>query len=215
MALHLPSRDFWHPFSAVKPVSFDYAIASQNQWGSLTFSLLLSLVVHAIVVANVAFRTDDSRVNRTFIHSSADLLVRVVLDKHQPTVKSASPIPWPVGNAVEKPVAPDSVAPPTEEISEESPYASPDSIEQMASIIDPLDLPLPPDSFSVEGFMRIKVFVNEEGFADNVELLESNFAEDYASTLVVLFKSAKFSPGLSGGRAIKSWRIVEIDYSSS
>jgi hypothetical protein len=85
----------------------------------------------------------------------------------------------------------------------------------MASIIDPLDLPLPLESFSPEGFMRIKVFVNEDGLADSVELLESNFAEDYVSTVVGLFKTAKFSPGVSGGKAIKSWRIVEIDYSSS
>lgn len=178
-------------------------------------SLLMSLVAHAIVAGTIAYPPNDSTANQNSIHSTPGLIASIALAKPQPTLKSASLTPWPFDNAVEKPVVPDFVAPPTEEISEESPYASPDSIEKMASIIDPPALPLPSDSFSLEGFMRIKVFVNEEGFADNVELLESNFAEDYASTLVVLFKSAKFSPGLSGGKAIKSWRIVEIDYSSS
>jgi hypothetical protein len=132
-----------------------------------------------------------------------------------PPLKSTSPTARSFDNKAEKPVISDIVAPSPEETAEEVPYASPDSIEQMASVIAPPDLPLPSDTFNSEGFMRIKVFINEEGFADKVELLESNFAEEYASTLVGLFKSAKFSPGISSGKAIKSWRIVEIDYSVS
>lgn len=175
----------------------------------------MSLAVHAIVAGNLAPNVDDSRTNPGGFRSTPSMRASLVLAKPQPAPKFASPISRSFDNAADRPDEPSFFAPPYEEIAEESPYASPDSIEQMASVIEPPDLPLPSESFSPEGFMRIKVFVNEEGFADNVELLESNFAEDYASTLVGLFKLAKFSPGLSGGKAIKSWRIVEIDYSSS
>lgn len=175
----------------------------------------MSLVAHAIVVGTIAYRPDDSRANQNFIHSTPGLIASIALAKPLPTLKSASPITRSFDNAAEKSVAADFVATPPEEIAEEPPYASPDSIEQMASVIDPPDLPLPSDALGTDGFMRIKVFVNEEGLADNVELLESNFAQDYATTLIGLFQSARFSPGVSNGKAIKSWRIVEIDYSSS
>lgn len=178
----------------------------------------MSLVVHVIVAGNLASHTDDGGANPGGGHSTTSLLASLVLAKPQHAPKFASPISKSFDNvfdnAADRPDAPGFVVP-REETAEESPYVSPDSIEQMASVIELPDLPLPSDSLSPEGFMRIKVFVNEHGFADNVELLESNFAEDYASMLVGLFKSAKFSPGVLGGKTIKSWRIVEIDYSST
>lgn len=199
---------------AFKPALSDCSITNQKGWRSLTFSLLMSLVVHAIVAGNLAPHTDDGGANPGGGHSTPSLLASLVLAKPQPAPKFASPISKSFDNAADRPDEPSFVVP-REETAKESPYVSPDSIEQMASVIELPDLPLPSDSLSPEGFMRIKVFVNEHGFADNVELLESNFAEEYASMLVGLFKSAKFSPGVLGGKTIKSWRIVEIDYSST
>jgi len=163
----------------------------------------------------MVYRTNERQVNLDFVGSTPRMQASIVLAKPQPAMQPISTMSRAFNTVTEKPIAPNIAAPPSEEMAEEPPYASPDSVEQMASVIDAPDLPLPSDSFNPEGFMRIKVFVNEEGSPDNVVLLESNFAEDYTSTLVSLFKSAKFSPGVSGGKAIRSWRIVEIDYSSA
>ncbi|PKO49100.1 MAG: hypothetical protein CVU31_02175 [Betaproteobacteria bacterium HGW-Betaproteobacteria-4] len=182
----------------------------------MTASILISLVAHAIAAKNMVCHTDEKAIKLGLFHPPQGMLVSLVQAKPPPAIKTSSSISMPFDNAAAKPVIPANAAMPPEEMPEESPYSSPGSIEQMASVMDLADLPPPPvNSFNHEGFMRIKVFVNEEGLADYVELLESNFAEDYATTLVELFKSAKFRPGVSGGKAIKSWRIVEIDYSSS
>jgi hypothetical protein len=175
----------------------------------------MSLVVHMIVAGSMAYSSDGKRTNSDFAHSTVRLLANLAFAEPRLPRESAPLIPKPLDKATEKPVAPQVATPPSEETTEAFPYASPDSIEQMASVIAPPDLPLPADPDSPAGFMRIKVFVNEDGLADSVELLESNFAEDYASKLAGLFKLAKFNPGVSGGKAVKSWRIVEIDYSSS
>lgn len=205
----------WHRYITVETVFSERVSANQKHGNSLVLSILISLIAHLIVSGNIACRTDSSGANSTRANSTFGLIANLSQAKSQPELVPVSEIPSPPNNTAEKPSRRGLVVPNPEETVEEFPYAPPDSIEQMASIIDPPDLPLPSESFNAAGFMRIKIYVNEEGLADNIELLESNFADDYVSTVVRLFKLAKFSPGVSGGKAIKSWRIVEIDYSSS
>jgi hypothetical protein len=182
---------------------------------SLSVSLMMSLLVHIIIAGTLAYSSNDRRTHSNLAPLPARLFANLAYAKHRPVREPAPLTPKSYDRATEKLVAPQLDTTLPEATADTDPYAPPDSIEQMASVISPPDLPLPTDPNSPFGFMRIKVFVNEDGLADSVELLESNFAQDYASTLVERFKLARFNPGVSGGKAIKSWRIVEIDYSSS
>lgn len=91
-------------------------------------------------------------------------------------------------------------------------YAPPENIDDVASVIEAPELPLPPDREIASGLLRIRVFVNEEGNVDQIELTESNLQENYSSRLIQAFKESKFSPGILHGKPIKSWRMIEINY---
>lgn len=179
-------------------------------------SFAISLTMHLVFAASNADRhTNNQRISG--VSASSNALIARLSGNQSGIIRSTEPFgPVSKKKGVEVPaVTPKIDAPVPDEIAEAVPYASPETVDQMASVIIPPELPLPLDPNLAFGFMRIKIFVNEEGLAEYVELLESNFPEDYASTLVDQFKLAKFAPGISGGKAIKSWRIVEIDYSST
>jgi hypothetical protein len=212
---YLPSRTIWHPFSSVKPTLLDQPTVNPKYWRTLTTSLVISLALHGIAAGAFALRSDSSKPNVGFAHSPERLLAKLVLAKPQIIQEPTPSISRPIRNIAEKSVAPQPEAAPPEETVETFPYSPPDSVEEMASVIVVPDLPLPSEPNNSDGHMRIKVFVNENGLADYVELLESNFSDDYAAKLVELFQLARFNPGVSGGKAIKSWRIIEIDYSLS
>lgn len=93
-----------------------------------------------------------------------------------------------------------------------SPYADPENIDSTASVIEAPELPLPPSRDISSGLLRIKIFVNEYGMVDQIELIETSLQEDYSNRLIQAFKESKFSPGLLHGEPVKSWRMVEIDY---
>ena len=215
MTQYLPSRTIWHPFSPVKPTLLDQLTVNPEQWRALTASLVISLALHGIVAGAFVFRSDSSKTNAEFAHSPDRLLAKLVLAKPRIIHEPAPSISRPIRNVAEKSVALQQEVAPPEETVEDVPYSPPDSVEEMASVIVVPDLPLPSEPNNSAGRMRIKVFVNENGLADYVELLESNFSDDYAAKLVELFQLARFNPGVSGGKAIKSWRIIEIDYSLS
>lgn len=91
-------------------------------------------------------------------------------------------------------------------------YADPENIDDAASVIEAPELPLPPGREVFTGMLRIKIFVNEEGAVDQIDLMETSLQEDYATQLIETFKESKFIPGMLHGKPVKSWRVVEIDY---
>lgn len=93
-----------------------------------------------------------------------------------------------------------------------SPYADPDNIDGVASVIEAPELPLPPDREISSGLLRIRIFVSEEGIVDQIELIETSLQEDYSTRLIQTFKESKFNPGMLQGKPVKSWRMVEINY---
>lgn len=113
-------------------------------------------------------------------------------------------IPWISESNIFEPLAEEAVQ-----------YAAPDSIDKMATVIEAPILPLPATPLVATGQLRIKLFISEEGVVDSAELIESTLPEDYANLLLECFREARFSPGMQSGKSIRSWRVVEIDYTTS
>lgn len=94
-------------------------------------------------------------------------------------------------------------------------YTDPDATDQSAHVIDVPNLPAPDDESMEPGMAKIRVMVNSFGAVDDVEILESSLSESYTTALVSTFRLATFSPAILHGKAVSSWRIIEILYGMS
>ena len=77
---------------------------------------------------------------------------------------------------------------------------------------------LPPDIPPAERKrMRLEllVLINERGTVDEVRVVDATLPEEFTAPIVAVFRGASYSPALKDGAAVRSRKIIEINYSPS
>ena len=62
------------------------------------------------------------------------------------------------------------------------------------------------------GKARIRLFINERGFIDEVKVVESTPVARFGPVAAESFKSAQFEPGKRAGNAVKSQVLIEVEF---
>lgn len=62
------------------------------------------------------------------------------------------------------------------------------------------------------GRVRVRVLINEQGIPDQVVILKAEPAGVFDESARAAFGTARYSPGMAGGVAVKSELLVEVEY---
>ena len=81
--------------------------------------------------------------------------------------------------------------------------------------LGPVDPVIPPAAGTRGGSVVLKVFVNERGGVDRVEVVSSDPPGVFDASAVAAFGSVAYSPGLLAGVPVKAWVTFEISYPSA
>jgi hypothetical protein len=88
-------------------------------------------------------------------------------------------------------------------------YASPEQVDETASVLDVPALPEPTISVQ-EGTAILVIYVGIDGVPDFVDVEQSSFPNDYTNLLAQHFKMASFKPANLFGTPVSSWTRIEI-----
>lgn len=91
-------------------------------------------------------------------------------------------------------------------------YVAPENVEEMATVAQIEELPLPSNEQTPDGTLYLKILISESGSADRIDIVTSTLPDDYVATLINSFYQAKFNPARIAGSPVRSWRIIEIRF---
>lgn len=174
---------------------------------SLIFHLGLGLWLAEPLISQPTARFAGAQVALQITLKNASQLE---LASPRPTAKISPALPLPdfgTPTTEEAPLA----ALPLPAMSEQA-YVAPEDVEQMASVADVNELPLPANELTPNGALYLKIMISETGNPDRIDILTSTLPEDYATTLVGSFYQARFNPARMAGLPVRSWRIIEIRF---
>jgi hypothetical protein len=89
-------------------------------------------------------------------------------------------------------------------------YASPDDVDLAAQAESIPELPLPSDSATPIGNLRLRIYINENGLIDNIETELSTLTPSYTELLINTFRQGIFQPARKDNQTIRSWQVIEI-----
>lgn len=65
---------------------------------------------------------------------------------------------------------------------------------------------------NLDGRVVLRLLVSERGAIDDVVVMESDPAGMFEQSATAAFRNAQFSPGMKGGKPVKSQMVVEVRY---
>ena len=72
--------------------------------------------------------------------------------------------------------------------------------------------PVAPDGAPDTGRLKIRLYINEEGSVDAVDVIEAEPAGEFEQATVQAFKEARFRPGYKDGAAVRSQLALEVRF---
>lgn len=78
----------------------------------------------------------------------------------------------------------------------------------------PIRLPYPETAASdrIDGRLRVLLLIGESGIVNEVSVVEAEPAGYFEEAVLSVFRSARFSPGMQQGRAVKSRVLLQVNY---
>jgi protein TonB len=67
---------------------------------------------------------------------------------------------------------------------------------------------------NLRGRVVIRVYINETGTVDDVEVVNANPPGIFDDSAITAFRAARFTPGMKGHKAVKSLMTLEVSYGS-
>jgi hypothetical protein len=91
-------------------------------------------------------------------------------------------------------------------------YLPPRDVEATAKPVSPETLDLLRLTGDQPGLWTMRLFIDENGSVDEVEVVEARGAEPNARELSALLRSIRFTPALAQGRPVKSQKMLEFSF---
>lgn len=85
-------------------------------------------------------------------------------------------------------------------------------LERPPSPLQAVEAENPVESGSREGFVVLRLLINERGSVDEVAVVRAEPSGVFEKSALAAFGSAQFSPGILFGAAVKSQLLVEVQY---
>lgn len=199
--------------------------------------LLLSLLIHSALLGIAATSTKETRPpNKSMTIRLEPSQTNKIAVKHQVLVKKVSDYSVSVASGITTSLAPipsKTRAKPASAPSLEKPSQAPSPIFSwwqyqsenmgyfMAHELDELASPINKQGFlqpAVEttpdqaGYVLARIYINERGGVDRVEILEANPPNVFEQALILELYRSSFLPALKDGLAVKSQKDLEIQF---
>jgi TonB family protein len=71
---------------------------------------------------------------------------------------------------------------------------------------------VPADAAALSGRLKLRVYINEHGAVDAVDVVEADPAGEFEETVARAFSEARFRPGYKDGAAVKSQLALEVRF---
>lgn len=71
---------------------------------------------------------------------------------------------------------------------------------------------LPLDTVALTGRLKLRVYINEHGSVDAVDVIEADPADEFEKPVVQAFTEARFRPGYKDGVAVRSQIALEVRF---
>ena len=71
---------------------------------------------------------------------------------------------------------------------------------------------VPADAVALTGRLKLRVYINEHGSVDAVDIVEADPADEFEEAVVQAFSEARFRPGHKDGAAVKSQVALEVRF---
>lgn len=91
-------------------------------------------------------------------------------------------------------------------------YYTPDQVELTAEIQQLPELPFFTNEEKQQGRVRLRIFVNESGAADRVEIEEMTPSTAYGDAIAATFMGNRYKAATLNSKRVKSWLQIEISY---
>jgi hypothetical protein len=197
---------------------------------ALALGLLLSMLIHALLVLGIG--TEARRTARE-LQPTGTLSVRLMAALTAPpslTVPARSTMPEanPDSRRSAPPaptrdthtdVLPDTARP---GVADNSPmaligfdpntYLRPSDVAETAKPVSPETLDLLRLTGDQPGLWTMRMFIDENGSVDEIEVVEARGAEPNTRELSALLRSIRFTPALAQGRPVKSQKMLEFSF---
>lgn len=85
-------------------------------------------------------------------------------------------------------------------------------LDQRPSPLGDIEPVFPPEADLQEGVVTLRILISETGHVDNVAVVSSSPKGLFERAALNAFESAKFSPGIALGVAVKSQMTVEVNF---
>jgi len=173
----------------------------------LAWAIAVSVALHAAIILAVH---PSPRVSRP--HEPA-LTARLVSAEGRSAARSAvAPVKaGPAEQAREAEAPPASLALPAPP-APASRYFLASELQQQPVPLQSVEPQAPAESGTREGYVRLRVLINERGDVDEVSVVHAEPAGVYEKSAIAAFANAKFSPGVRFGAAVKSQLLVEVQF---
>lgn len=85
-------------------------------------------------------------------------------------------------------------------------------LDRPPSPLQPVEPENPVESGSREGYVVLHLLIDERGSVDEVAVLRAEPSGVFEKSALAAFGSARYSPGIRSGAAVKSQLVVEVQY---
>ena len=91
-------------------------------------------------------------------------------------------------------------------------YYKPSQLETRTRLVTRVDPVYPSGVPPTGGKSRVLLFINERGFVDRVNVVESTPIAKFGEAAASAFRTAQFSPGKRGSVAVKTQIMIEVEF---
>jgi TonB family protein len=178
----------------------------------LSWAIAASIALHAAILVAVHPSRGVSRAHEPALTAR---LVSADERRDQPLRERTLSVPaqgGPAEQAAESPQEAASLALPAPPALAEPRYYLASELHQQPAPLQPVEPEAPPESGIREGFVQLRLLINESGSVDEVTVVRAEPVGVYEKSALAAFANAKFSPGMRFGAAVKSQLLVEVQY---
>jgi TonB family protein len=178
----------------------------------LAWAIAASIALHAAVVVAVhpsrgVWRPHDTALTARLV-SASEVRDQPPLERSVP----ASAGPAEQARAAESPPEPAPLALPAPPELSLTRYYPASELQQQPEPLQPVEPEAPAESGSREGFVHLRLLINERGGVDEATVVRAEPSGVYEKSALAAFANARFSPGVRSGVPVKSQILVEVQY---
>jgi TonB family protein len=193
------------------PLPLPWGPATPVRW-RLAWAVAASIALHAAVVVAVhpsraVWRPHDTALTARLVSAGER--------RDQPPLARSTPVPGgPAGeaSAAESPPEPAPLALPAPPELSLARYYLASELQQQPEPLQPVEPEAPAESGSREGFVHLRLMINERGGVDEASVVRAEPSGVYEKSALAAFANAQFSPGVRSGVPVKSQILVEVQY---